>query len=292
MFVKSTPEKISLITFNILGSPFVTTHQVKNFLTLSKHFLARMRLIAKALNNSESDVIMLQEVHLAVLLRFFIKHLTNYPYVAYKKLQSRPRGGLVVFSKFPIEYSSFTDFHYRGPIRSKAAVTRLVRNGILFVKLEGRNTILMNVYLNGDHDHLWTQESPYHKIQQSQVEQLFTLVNFFTQLGNTCIIAGDINFARTSPNYDLLMRMSKVTDAFVSSNKPTYREEFLPEGIPSQVLDYVLISSKTQTIRCADRTYIFTKPVKVTKKKSIFLSDHIGLSLTINLSPKKSISSS
>jgi exonuclease III len=283
---ESPEEKFSVITFNILGVPFVTTHQVKNFLTLSKHFLARMRIIASSLNESESDIIMLQEVHLAMLLRFFKKHLTNYPYVAYKPLQSRARGGLVVFSKFPIEYSSFTDFHYRGKIRSKAAVTRLTRNGILFVKLEHKNTVLMNVYVNGDHDHLWTEKSPYHKIQQSQIEQLFILVNFFTQLGSNCIIGGDFNFGRHSPNYVLIKQMSKVTDPFASSNKPTYRKEFLPPGISSQVHDYIFMTSTTYSIHTSKRKYLFEKTVKVTKKKSIFLSDHIGLSLSVSFHPK------
>ena len=146
--------------------------------------------------------------------------------------------------------------------------------------------MLMNVYINGDHEHLWTEESTYHKIQETQVEQLFTLTNFLTQLGNTCIIGGDFNFGRTSPNYSRIFEIAKVSDPFARSNKATYRSEFLPEGITSQVLDYFFITSNTMFIRSSKRQYLFEKPVKVNKKKSIFLSDHIGLSLHLTLTPK------
>src|SRR3954469_13803830 len=83
---------LSVISFNTCGAPI-----------LSKKIKERYTRLAAILNKSQSDILSLQEVHTYRHFKILKKALTNYPYVSYKKYLYGPRGGLVIFSKKPIE---------------------------------------------------------------------------------------------------------------------------------------------------------------------------------------------
>ena len=273
---------LSVLTFNLLGVPFTATHKVRNFLQLSKHLVARMKVIAIKLNESSADILFLQEVHMGVIFSLLKRRLTNYPYVAFVNTRRKAKGGLVIFSKYPVEYATFTNFRERGPLKSKAVVSHIAKSGILVVKLQEMHVVCFNVYLNGDFHHIWNESSLFHTTQLSQVTQLATLISFFKKLNNVCIIGGDLNFPRTSSNYSQFKKLISVEDGFEQSNKPTYREEFLPKDIAAQALDYLLVSAETG-VSVKNPQYLFEEKELVKPRREIYLSDHIGLQLTVEI---------
>jgi exonuclease III len=233
--------KITLITFNTLGIPFLTTHRHRNYFYISRLLLARFTYIAQALNNSDAGIILLQEVHLYSLLRFLKRKLTNYPHLSYKKFLYGPKGGLVIFSKHELIEHQYLNYSHRGSFKNKTFATRIVRNGALVCDLKDIPLTVFNTYITGDFSHQWGEENKYSPVQREQLVELATEVKN-SHNNNECIIAGDMNIHTNSELYRSFVSSVGLMDFFANATSYTHHPEFLPKWAKAPRLDHVFIT--------------------------------------------------
>ncbi len=281
-------QKLTIITFNTLGIPFLTTHQHKNYLQISRSLLARFHYLSETLNTEDADVILLQEVHLYSLLRLLKKKLTNFPYVSYKRFLYGPRGGLVIFSKYELDSENYLDYSIRGSFKNKTFVTRIIRNGALICGIKNLRFTFINTYITGDFSHKWGEENKYSPVQREQLQELIAAIKHIQKEGKEVIIAGDMNINSGSSLYKEFISSLDLTDAFKDSTTYTHHPEFLPEWANPPRLDHVFITDKHKTITSIKTHELFTKKVTLANGKESYLSDHIALKVSITSKKEES----
>jgi endonuclease/exonuclease/phosphatase family metal-dependent hydrolase len=199
---------LSVISFNTCGAPI-----------LSKKIKERYMRLADILNSSNSDILSLQEVHTYRHLRILKKKLSNYPYVVYKKYLYGPRGGLVIFSKKPIETCEYSNFQKRGSLMNKTVVAKLMRNGVLLAKLSGYPIYVLNTHLTPNTDLDWSMDNRMTPFTYSQLMHVAEITDTLVAMNNEVIITGDFNTPKDSELYDLFLQSSPVEDVFSESGR-------------------------------------------------------------------------
>ncbi len=227
-------------------------------------FNKRALKICKYFNENPVDVLNLQEVFTYGKLKAFQENLTSLPYCSFQKSFIGPRGGLVTFSKFPIEKFVYSEFKNKLIKGSKNIGIRITGKGILKTYLLNMDMVIVNTHLSPNY------VSPSYRTKEKDREKYDTLLDCqINELENfiqePAIITGDFNIAKGSPNYQKLIKLG-FTDLFLDYNDPTFREDYAAgDG------------------RCYQIDYIFSKnkKLKISSKEEIFkddpVSDHIGL---------------
>lgn len=275
--------KLTIITFNTLGIPFLTTHRHKNYLRISRFLLARFKLIAQELNTSQADIILLQEIHLYSLLRYLKKKLTTYPYAYYHRFLYGPKGGLVIFSKQELKKEPFLNFSLRGTFKNKTFVTRIVRNGALICTMKDLPLTFVNTYITGDFSHKWGVENKYTKVQKEQLGEVAEAVKQQQRMKKDCIIAGDININTGSHLYTEFVSSLILTDFFKNAKTYTHHPDFLPLWAISPRLDHIFMTTKYIKPSKITTEELFTQKATLENGKESFLSDHVALKLSFTL---------
>lgn len=278
--------KLTVLTFNTLGIPFLTTHQHRNYFHISRHLLARFKVIASELNTSEADVIFLQEVHLYSLLRFLKRKLTNYPYVSYERFLYGPKGGLVIFSKHELLPQPFLNYSVRGSFKNKTFTTRIVRNGALICNLKEIPLTLINTYITGDFSHKWGTENKYTSLQKEQLTELAAKVEEIGKGERDCLLAGDLNINSHSFLYTEFIKNLLLVDFFKDAKTYTHHPDFLPHWATPPRLDHVFLTKKYLKIDEVKTEELFTQKVHLGNGKESYLSDHIALKVSFSLAEK------
>src|SRR6266567_3668477 len=130
--------KLSLLTFNTLGTPFFAPD-------ISK----RYRRIAHLINTGDYDVVCLQEIFTYYHLYIFRNILNQFPYVVYQKNPLGPRGGLVIFSKFKLVNPRFITFSY--PQNTYVPVyTKIAQQGMLSAEIDQTSLRIITTHLASD----------------------------------------------------------------------------------------------------------------------------------------------
>lgn len=266
---------IRIVSLNTFGAPF-----------LSKDIGKRFRLIADSLQGENPDIICLQEVVLYPHLRLLKKLLADYPYVKYKRFLYGPKGGLVIFSKLPLEGSAFINFSDRGSLRNKSLVARIMRYGVLSVRLSGMPITIYNTHLTPNMDVEYTEENRFTKFSASQLAQIARIVQQELKWKRNVIIAGDFNIPHDSFLYEDFLKTSGLRDVFAARREPTYHEEFLPEGKDGHTIDYIFVSASNAAVRTLATDYVIERPVKH-NGEHLYLSDHIGLLAHLQIQERK-----
>jgi endonuclease/exonuclease/phosphatase family metal-dependent hydrolase len=274
--------KLSVISFNVLAAPFLTTHSIKNYFLLTWNLLGRIRAIGNLLNNSGADVLCLQEVHSHAALQYLKRQLSRYPYVAYKQYLYGPRGGLVIFSKMPFVSTEYVDFLKHGSFRDKSFPAKLSQNGMLVVKLKNYPLYIMNTYITADTEHKWNSESKHGTIRALQINQLAYLIKTLSFMNNEVVVTGDMNTPKGSELYNELLRKAMVMDSFSHKKHYTQHADFFPVEIEPQVLDYIFYTQYYHTVSLESASQLFDKKILLENKKESYLSDHIALQVTFS----------
>lgn len=276
--------EISVISFNTLGAPFMTTHRKRNYLRLTRYLIQRFRSIGQELNESNSEVIFLQEVHLYSLLFILKRKLINFPYISYKKSLYGPLGGLVIFSKEDVKEVKYINFLKRGSFKNKSIISKIIRNGLLIGKLENSPFMLINTYLTANFEHNWEEKSTF--FQESQIKQIIALIQDLRSKHLDFILAGDFNIHKNGELYQKLITAGKLIDPFKDYTSPTQHAEFLPQSviIPPR-LDYIFLSKLNIEIKKIKASELFTEKAEIGTNKFTYLSDHIALCAKIHYKP-------
>lgn len=272
----------SVASFNIFGAPFYGN---KIFRTLFRtRVFERFQIIADYFLKSEVDIVALQEVHTFRQLRFLKKRMHNFPHVLYEKFLYGPRGGVVIFSKIPFEYTKYIDFKKRGTIFNKTIVAKIGKRGILVGKLKDNPIYILNAHLTQNSDHDWSPQNRYIPFLVSQLKQVAETIASLSSK-QTVIVAGDFNMPKHSEYYAWFIKYAHIKDIFNKYNSATYHKELLQQGHTVGRVDYIF-TTRTKHIAILKASHIFKKKVKSFShaKEFAYVSDHIGLKANIALS--------
>lgn len=265
----------TVLSLNMFGTPFHPKHILKTL--LRNDVRKRFSAIAGIISSLEADFVLLQEVHDFPHYFFLRKQLASFPYTSYKKSLYGPRGGVVIFSKYPLASSHFYDFMNKGKIYNKSVTGYLSLKGILTAKLKNKDIWLFNTHLTQNSDHNWEPGNRFTPILKSQLEQLLVHTNSITNLGGQVILAGDFNMPKNTAFYPKFLEDSGLTDAFAKDTFTTYHQSFLPVNANVGRVDYILTSPSLKIIKTG---YILQMPLVDEHGESFYASDHMGLLVT------------
>jgi len=181
---KKDNELMRVISYNTWGLPIPVAKSDQSF---------RFRLIPYALNQTNADIICLQETFHPELRNRILSRFNNYNFLSDHECDKRKllfiktdcHGGLMTLSKYPVLDESFHEF----PISNRGNfIEDIGAKGVLISKIEkGRDTVYI---LN---THLYAGESS--KAESIRLSQLKYINNLIQKLGDVNIIlAGDLNF--------------------------------------------------------------------------------------------------
>ncbi len=256
----------SLLSFNTLGTPF-----------FAPLITDRYKKATEFLEASGIDVLCFQEVTTYYHLHLLKKQLKSYPYIAYKKFYFGPKGGVVIFSKLPLESIRYEKFSELG---SLTTYTRYLRNGVLSCRLKNFPIRVLNTHLISDFEYKASSKNPYYIYLKKQTQEASVLMARFAQTGDTIITAGDFNLTKEDPAYKDLLKYTKAKDVFASFDFPTYyndRYNWKFQASQSVRIDYIFLLDKYDRISVKSLDHAFTDKVKIAPNTNDYLSDHIGL---------------
>lgn len=279
------PQKIknkfqfTLISFNTMS--VFSFDSIHGFIQ-SWNPIARQKKIAQILKSENPDIITLQEVHTYYVLNLFRKKL-NYPFVAYKKYIYGPRGGLVTFSKYPIEQTDYINFKKRGNLSNSSFIAHVIKNGVLVVRLKDTPITILNVHATPNLDHDDSKNNRFIKYIEAQLEQIAGLVKDLVSKDQNIILAGDLNVAKNSYSYENFVSTSGMIDVFEDFDTPTQHQEYLQKNKHVKRIDYVFIKDTSAKMNIISKQHLFTEKFVLENNKKRYLSDHIGLKTAISL---------
>lgn len=277
--MKITSHKVTIINFNVMS---IFNFDSFHGLFISRNIRERQAKIALELKEKNPDIITLQEVHTYSILNLYKKRL-NYPYAAYKKFIIGPRGGLVTFSKIPIEGVAYINFKKRGTFLNSSFIARIIRNGVLLCRLKDFELTVLNTHATPNLDHDDSKNNRFVKFINAQLTQISELIKSISDNNQRIIIGGDFNVAKGSYTYKKFIETSGITDVFSKYNSPTQHQEFLPRGKTVKRIDYIFAKSLEGKPVAKFVEHLFTKKFLLKKKSVQYLSDHIGLHAEIEI---------
>jgi len=262
----------SVLSLNMFGTPF---HPKKILRTFFRNDVRkRFRAIARVIEASNIDILMLQEVHDFPHYYFLKKLLPQYKYISYKKMLYGPRGGLVIFSKYPLERAHYYDFIDKGSFYNKSITGYISVKGFLSVRVQATNIWIINTHLTQNSDHDFSESNRYAGLLKSQLKQIIVHLHSLQNKNDRVILGGDFNMPKDTKFYNNFISESKLVDAFAQDSFTTYHKSFLPEGASVGRVDYIFSSPSLHPIRTE---YILKTSLKDNDGIDFYASDHIGL---------------
>lgn len=258
----------------MFGVPF---HPAKILRTLFRNQISkRFELLSQQIQKLNADVLLLQEVHLYPSLHQLRKLLSQYGFVIYEKGIYGPKGGLVIFSKLPVEKADYADFAKRGSLRNKSISGIIMRNGLLLAKVRGTKLWLMNAHLTQNSDCDWSVNNRYIPLLLSQLRQCQRVVDLLKKSGQHLIAAGDFNMPKDSIYYYEFIQATSLNDAFSQESSSTYHQDFLLPGQSVGRIDYIYYTEDS-LLRLVNHDQVITEPIVDEHGQQMYLTDHIGL---------------
>ena len=271
--------KITLLSYNVFGSPFSGEKIIRSLLRTKVR--NRFRHIAKGIVKEDLDILLFQEVHTYPHFYLLRRALKSYPYVMYQKGIYGPKGGLVIFSKLPLEKKRYVDFYDKGVWWNQSIVGVLTQRGILYGKIKNKNIWLLNTHLTQNKKGNWDKTMTPRSILKSQLQQCINLVQRLHDKGASIICSGDFNMPHTIPLYREFIKATHLKDSFIDTPEDTYHILF--KGLDSYGrIDY-LFYSHSKNIKLEERKYMFTEPLRTEKNEELLLSDHVALVASFSL---------
>jgi endonuclease/exonuclease/phosphatase family metal-dependent hydrolase len=269
--------QLSIISFNAMG--LYSFDSLHGFL-ISQNIIQRQTKIAEVLEKTNADIIALQEVHTYSVLKLLRTHLSDYPYIAYKKYLYGPRGGLVVLSKLPFEKVQYINFKKRGSFFNASFVGYIIQNGILICKLKNYALSILNTHVSPNMDHDWSENNRYCIYIDAQTQHIAEVLQ---KRSSQAVIAGDFNMAKDSYLYKKFLRLSQARDVFSEFDFPTQHQEFVPEDKKVKRIDYIFTFPATSSFKTVKTTHLFKGKQSFPDGSKSFLSDHVGLYTKLSL---------
>jgi endonuclease/exonuclease/phosphatase family metal-dependent hydrolase len=261
---------VRLLTFNCFGVPFAARSR------------ARLITLGRELNESDLDIICLQEVQFAPYVALLRRVLPGFPHVAFTPFVHAPKGGLVTLSRWPVEQTHFHLYTTRGPWHTPAVADRLLHKGMLITRITMHQTpvVVLNTHLLANYSGDWSRHNRYARHQHAQLRQLGQVVNSLGR-DRAVVVAGDLNVPRGSWLYHGLVQASDLRDPLAGDTHPTYRQAFLMPGRYAQPIDFVFVRPPAAQRLTASARLVLQEKVWLVTGQHDYLSDHCGVQADI-----------
>ncbi len=259
---------VRILTFNVCGLP-----------SALPPLADRAREFGQAIEDSDIDVVTLQEVWFRSTFATIRAHLPSFAYVAQRGRPHGPAGGLVTFSRHRLGQIGYRSFGLCRPsagssrFRLKRTVNSLLQ-GVLSAELPGHDLTVVNTHLTANKDGNWSSANRYFDFQAAQLARL-QQTSARPSHGRV-VVAGDFNLASGSPLYRRFVAEGGWDDPFADSDPATYKLEFLPPGSAAHRIDYLLARGGA----VSDPQVWFEQPSGAVAH----LSDHVALTARLGLS--------
>lgn len=219
----------SLLSVNTFGIPFYLGWE-------------RLSRLSSQLNQSQYDLVCLQEIQQNSYAGLIRRNMVSYPYAVYDKHLYAPQGGLMAFSRIPVQETRFEVFTELGSWHSVSLADWGLHKGMqsIGIKIGGMKVLVLNTHLNANYIGVWSVNNRLSRILLSQVQQLSRLIAS-TPADRLVIVCGDLNFPRNSFLYHELMAQNSLIDLLAEDLRPTYRPFPLVPAKWKTSLDYILI---------------------------------------------------
>jgi endonuclease/exonuclease/phosphatase family metal-dependent hydrolase len=222
----------------------------------------RYAAIAVAFEASSVQVVNFQEVLTYYHLRRLAVGLPSFR-AAYRPSIAGPAGGVVTFSRLPVESVRYQ--RVPAPRSTELSLrSRGFLKGALVTRVAGLSVV--NVHLLANTDGTWSAENRFHPIHRVQ---LATLAQLISELHSPCVVTGDFNIPRHKPLVQDFLEATGLADAFGGECPPTFQQAYLPAGMRSQCIDFILTAGLT----AEDAQVLFPEELPSVG----YVSDHVGL---------------
>ena len=252
------------------------------------HAADRLPALAKALSESQADIIALQEIFTAGDINYLHEELgSSYHCLCNQRTTGWVEGGVVVFSKYPAASVSFYNW------KSDVLLEKVFgAKGFQHVELSLPNDAPLHlINLHAVAGGFWDPESDsVETVRHQQFEEVLDVTK--TAQPHPTVVLGDFNAGPkvSECNYQQFLEAG-FRDCFSDTDEPAYtwdpKNALIGEGphkdCPPQRIDHIF----AQNIRdVSDSQICFDEPVLKTKSQSdqmIPISDHYGLMSTLEL---------
>ncbi len=267
--MNNAPKQLSLLSYNTYGIPFIAP-------AISK----RYKKFAELAQDKNIDILFLQEVSTYYHLSLLKKYLTDYPYISYKHYFYGPKGGLVIFSRLPLEKNDYTNFSKQGSFTNSSFYTKFIKNGVLTCQLKDSSIILANTHLVTDFEFNLSKKNKVSSLVKRQTHEVGALINRLSKSDKDVVVAGDFNSAKDNDLYTEFLQETKATDLFATLTLPTYHINRISKYLQadkSAIIDYIFLKSTSKKVVPLSVSHLFNDRYPIGKGEKKYLSDHIGL---------------
>ncbi len=264
---------LRLATFNVWGLP--------ETFGFGDDVSSRMRLIAERLSRSDLDVLMIQEAWTEEVR----DTLRAGALAAGFEVADGPdgSGGLMTFSRLPIEDVRFERFRFRGDPERIAQGEFLGGKGFQTVTIETPNGPLPLV---NTHLHARYRRARPELNSAVRTAQILQIVGAMHEIEGTAIVGGDFNCSLGDVEYAIFRGLAGVTELGGGGNHPTLsRTNWYKRHRTGQDkrIDFLFVRpEKGLTWAVEDARLAFAEPARI-REIDRSLSDHFGFRATLHL---------
>ncbi|WP_158581371.1 endonuclease/exonuclease/phosphatase family protein [Actinomadura spongiicola] len=232
----------------------------------------RLGVFAQLIEQSDYDVVCLQEVISPRNLSHLRRAATSYEHVAYASTFPLVRGGLVTLSRRPLTRRHFQSFTPTRPARPEW----LLRKGALFTRVrlpEGFLTVV-NTHLSANMDMDWSTANAYTKVEESELGELASLIGKIDP-AEPKVVMGDFNVPRAHAHLRDFASRTGLRDATDGDTAPTFR----PEYAVLEPIDQIFVTPGVE----ATTRLRFEEHVRLPDGDLVPLSDHYAVEATLTI---------
>jgi endonuclease/exonuclease/phosphatase family metal-dependent hydrolase len=239
----------------------------------------RYRAIGHAFEDSDVDVVGVQEVLTYWHLRQLTRHMPSFGYVRYRRSVVGPAGGVVLLSRLPVRAHRYRRFPVPARTAGLPGVPGVLRikaslKGVLVADLAepGLSVLVTHPLANPDGD--WTRSNRFYPVQRGQ---LAAVAEVLRSVRGPAVVCGDFNVARDSGLFQDFIGGSGLVDTFDGRCPPTFRAEYLEPGRKPHCIDFILATGSVRTVR----TEVIFAETSALPTGPAYVSDHVGLMATV-----------
>jgi endonuclease/exonuclease/phosphatase family metal-dependent hydrolase len=265
--------QFNVVTLNAFGVPSMWTQ-------------ARLRTIARELNDRALNAVCLQEVQWYRYVPLLFKAFTNFPSASWEPHLYAPKGGLMTLTRQPQHSAEFIRFEEKGWFLGPTIADRMLHKGMLVSRLQHGNmpVTIINTHLAANYSGNWSRSNRYARLEASQLEHMARVVNAQPP-EQMVIVVGDFNIPRYSWLYEEFLAATGLHDPLGEEEAPTYRpHRRLPSLISaflSVAIDHALVRIPPGRSVQYESLIILQEEVEMVDGRRGHLSDHFGIHLRL-----------
>jgi len=260
-------------TFNVWGLPEAFSDDVSS----------RMRVLAKRLEDSDLDILLIQEAWTREVRRT-LRHGARQAGFAVSE-GGGASGGLMTLSRFPIRASRFDRFRFRGDPERLDKGEYLGGKGFEIVEIEGPDGpfVLINTHVHARYS---IEDSPLDSAVRAA--QLLQIVAFVHGHPGSVVVGGDFNCRQDEPEFEVFrgltgaIELGQGTSLGTLSSSNFYKRH---RAAPDKRIDFLFVRPAPGVLwQTGEARLLFSETARI-RHRDRSLSDHYGFRVDLTWQP-------